>query len=165
MPRLSVLQAIACLVLIAGFGVKNAWREIDRLLRWHPVQATVMSADVERDDSTSSEYRAVVIYRYRATDGAHDAAGVMILPELSLGDRDQANAIVTQYPVGSTVVAYVNPDDPGVGFLDRRIDWGPLCLVFIPFSVGAVLLSVSRTMRTADRLLSPPPAGTAAGTR
>lgn len=101
------------------------------------VEATIEEAAVSEPTGRDSQYHVHVefSYRYRGTE----YVGEDLFPG-SIGEsydtRDAARSALEPYPEGETVTAYVDPDAPDEGFLERRTTSGPVVAV----AFGAVLV-------------------------
>jgi hypothetical protein len=93
-------------------------REQQRLTTWLPVEATMLSKDVdENSDSDGTTYRPVVVYRYYVNDRPYTSNRVHPISQGRSGGW--AHRIVAQYDLNARYTAWYNPADPTEAFLRR----------------------------------------------
>lgn len=106
------------------------------------VEATIVETDVSQSDGRSSaNYHAHVEFTYQHEGTEY--TGDRLVPGAtspSYDTRSEAESAIEPYDAGETVTAYVDPADPGEGFLERRTTGGPPVFVAIG---GVVLLLTS----------------------
>lgn len=134
-----VVIGVCALMIVMG-GVfsavaADAYRDGEATRAWPSTTGQILTADVEesvrqerRDNGSYRErrtYTPKVTYAY-AIQGV-DLAGHRIRADDMGGDRDHAFDAINEYPVGSIVDVYYNPDDPGSSVLqpgaDTRAVW------------------------------------------
>jgi hypothetical protein len=155
MPSLTRRQKINAAAFIGLFGLVFGgigggimFREHQRLTTWLPVEATVLSKDVDvNSDSDGTTYRPVVAYRYYVNDRLYASNRVHPINEGRSGGW--AYRIVAQYELNATYTAYYNPADPTEAFLRRSRN----IVAPIFAGIGALLLVGSAlAVRAARRL-------------
>lgn len=98
-----------------------------------PVEATVVeTATSQSDGRNGATYHAHVefTYRYQGTEYTGDQLTPGAVSP-SYDSRSEAESAIEPYDAGATVTAYVDPADPGDGFLERRTTRAPLVFVAI----------------------------------
>lgn len=104
------------------------------------VDATIVESSITQTDGRGIEYDVHVTYTYyyQGTEYTSD--------QLFPGDisplyetRSKAQSVIKPYDSGTTVTAYVDPDDPSEAFLERQTTQGPL--IFIAFGGLWILLA------------------------
>ena len=100
-------------IFLAFFGLLSAWiagLEVNRLMTWPTVQATIIGTNVQAVHGGSRSgigYRPVAAYTY-SVDGRQDTAtGVTVIPISS--SQKWAESVRRQFTPGATVTAYINP--------------------------------------------------------
>jgi Protein of unknown function (DUF3592) len=119
-------------VFLAVFGLISAWVgavEVDRLMTWRAVQATIVATDVQavRGGRNSVGYRPVVNYSYSVDGRQYQASGVTVITLSS--SWKWAHSMSQRFRRGATVTAYINPSNPSVGYLVRRFSLVPVWLL------------------------------------
>ena len=105
-------------LVFGGIGGGIMFREHQRLTTWLPVEATVLSKDVDvNSDGDGTTYRPVVTYRYFVNDRPYTSNRVHPINEGRSGGW--AYRIVAQYELNASYTAYYNPADPTEAFLRR----------------------------------------------
>jgi len=126
-------------VLLGIAAIIGAWIggvEVDRLMTWRPVQATVIATDVQAVQGGSRSgvgYVPVVRYSYQVNGRQYESIGVTVI-RLSSSWK-WAESVRTRFAPGATVTAYINPSNPSAGFLVRWFSLLPLW-----FLLGGILL-------------------------
>ena len=137
-------------LVFGGIGGGIMFREHQRLTTWLPVEATVLSKDVDvNSDSDGTTYRPVVAYRYYVNDRPYTSNRVHPINEGRSGGW--AYRIVAQYELNASYTAYYNPADPNEAFLRRSRN----IVAPIFAGIGALLLvgsafAVRATWRRSD---------------
>ncbi len=115
-------------------------------------QITTSSLITGRDSDGDRTYTADVGYSYTWKGTNH--AGNRILFGAKSNSYNSQQAIIAQYPVGSTTTCYVNPADPAESVLNRAptsaLWFGLMPLIFCAFGAGVPLLA-SRGMKNSRR--------------
>lgn len=120
-------------IFLAFFGLIGAWVggvEVQRLMTWAPVQATIVASDVQAVQGGSRSgvgYRPVVIYNYAVSGRQYQATGVTVITLSS--SWKWAQSVSHQFRPGATVTAYINPSNPSAGFIVRRFSLVPVWLL------------------------------------
>jgi len=146
--NLGCVVAMLSLFMLVGAGMAAV--QVDRLLVWRPVQATVISSQViaVRGSKGGTNYRPAVTYSYQVGGRTYTSQSVTIINE-SRG-WSWATGIVARYPAGAQITAYVNPRDPAGAYLVHALSVFPFVFVLIPLLfTGLVLLSARWNARQA----------------
>jgi hypothetical protein len=126
------LIVAALLLAAAGWA---AWIRVARRRQagaaagWREVKGRVLDHDVEERFGTDSEgrpdydYIPKITYRYEA-GGAVRTGGRIGFETHYFANRGAAEKHLAQWPVGSEVTVYVNPDDPDEAALTREAPGG-----------------------------------------
>ena len=141
---------VAALILV-GLGARGAyWAATDGTRgfasrHWPAVPATIVAGSVEKSYGAYGtwEWSPKVTYSYSVGDERYTGHNVTFPPRR--GARRRAVATLRRYPVGQTVTAYVNPDDPAQACLEPGPDWWFLCIIpfcTLLFLAGGVWLGV-----------------------
>ena len=128
----------------------------ERASSWLSVQGTITSSEVrvqpgsaDRDGVTNPDtYDATVVYRYEVNGVSYSSARVSYGGN-SFYLEGSAKKIVSEYPPGSSIQVFYNPQNPQVSTLQRG--YNPslndvtgfiICLLFMLFSAGMIALVV-----------------------
>jgi hypothetical protein len=108
----NVFLAIGALI-----GAWIAGVQVVRLMTWRPVQATVVSSDVQavRGGRGGVGYLPVVHYNYVMNGRQYQATGVTVIAVSS--SWKWAQALRSRFGQGTTVTAYIDPSNPSDGYL------------------------------------------------
>lgn len=119
---------------------------------WIETPATVVLSEVQDWKSTEYtivEFKPVVRYRYEFEGEIYESDQFKIA-DGPTGDPEKANQRIEPYPVGSTVTAYVNPDEPTTAVLKRNTRAG-LYTIWFPLLFVAGGLGMTITSLLPDR--------------
>jgi hypothetical protein len=116
---------IVLFILGAGifFPARSARSRIQARLAWPTAQGTVMSAEALSAQATGPSktadlFDASIKYQFRAGGQLHFGATVSF--PRSLYKEQEADRLVSRYPVGSAVTVYYNPEDSQECYLEIR---------------------------------------------
>ncbi len=115
-----VVLAVVALGTVA-FGGYDYLQQTEAVEDAVAVEATVIEAGVERVDVRRGvEYEPRIEFRYEYGGATYtsDSLGPSSFSR-SYQSRSAAESAIGEYPPGSTVTAYVDPDAPSEGFLER----------------------------------------------
>jgi hypothetical protein len=154
--------AVGAAVLL--FGLLPHLFDWARMQRWQAVPATLVSASLDTSRSSkSTTYGVSASYRYQVAGHTYQGQRVAISGGRdNIGDFQQAlgHRLVSAYREGSTVPAWVNPDNPHEAVLDRSLRPGlqVFKLVFVVAfgGVGCGMLYVLSRGRRAARARADP---------
>jgi Protein of unknown function (DUF3592) len=128
--------------------------QANRALRnWQGVQGRILASEIERRRSssgnggTSISYYPVVIYEYEVGGRRYQGRRLSFGTEIGWGGfTNQAQKKVAQYPPGSIVPVYYNPENPNDAVLEvsapaGRIYW-LLAIIMIIAVMGTLFFSL-----------------------
>jgi len=155
-------------VLLAGGIVGSYYFAVQPTMRWVAAQswpATPAVVEVSRvlskSDDDGTTYKVDILYRYDIAGQTYRSNNYDFSFGSSSGRRGKQQ-IVNQHPVGSSITAYINPNDPTDATVDRAYHWLML-LGLIPVAVAALglvafvrSLRVGRAVATSAGLLATP---------
>ncbi len=133
-PLLGVL--IMPLFLIVGvFVTKWGAKTLDNAkesMDWPTVQGQVLHSEVVREKKSNSgsrssggssvTYNADVMFEFKLKGDTYSSDNVSF-GQYSSSDPSEARKIVRDYPQGSSVTVYYNPEDPDVSVLEPGVTW------------------------------------------
>lgn len=132
---LFILLVLTFIAAVAGFLVYDHMEDHRKQTFAHenfqPVQARVLEAEVNsrtRDNRTS--YRPSIRYRYEVDGKGYKTRRYSYYNNSSRSKSD-IEAIVAEYPVGGTVTAYYNPENPKRAVLDNSKPDATMFIIFI----------------------------------
>ena len=137
----------AFLLLFDSILLATAWMTGDAATRFVEVRAEILESEVRYE---SESYRPFVRYRYSidGTEHVGDRVGFMVWGS---SDPGMAEEIVARYPVGATVTAWADPDEPGEAVLTTTADgFPPIVILFLtPFHciAGGLIVVLLRQRR------------------
>ena len=136
-------------VAIAGYGGYEYQQQAQTLSDTTTIEATITDAGVETIPQRRgrTDYEPTVTFEYQYDGTTY--TGNDIRPSSIATDYDTRSAAedaLSEYEVGETVTAYVNPASPGQAFLEDRPSKGPMKFVV----VGGVtaLVGAASTLRS-----------------
>jgi hypothetical protein len=135
---------IAFLAIFSLVGVGLMAMQVERLLLWRPVPATVQAATIDavHGNKGGTSYRPIVTYAYLVGGRAYSSTSVTVINVSR--SRSWAVGIVSRYPVGSRTTAYIDPSAPAHAYLVHEVSLLPLLFVAIPFVFGAIVVLSAR---------------------
>ncbi len=105
-------------LVCASVGGTMIEREHRRLTTWLPVEATILSKDIDANsDGDGTTYSPVITYRYYVNDRPYTSSRVLPTSERRSGGW--AHRIVAQYELSAKYTAWYDPADPAEAFLRR----------------------------------------------
>ena len=138
------VQHLGCagvfLSLFSLIGIGMLALQVDRLLTWRPVTATVLSSEVVsvKGSKGGTSYSPRITYSYQVSGRAYTSSSVSILNESR--SWAWAQKIAGRYPVGSQATAYFDPSTPSKTFLIHELSFFPFVFLIIPLAFMAVLV-------------------------
>lgn len=111
---------------------------------WAEVPATVVSSAVIESRGDSTSYRASVRYRYAYAGRDYESDKLWPGWASYSSDLKSSRETVARYPAGSVTVCRVNPAEPEVCLLERRVPG--LVFFIIPFSLIFVVVGGGITL-------------------
>lgn len=88
---------------------------------WPSVEGRVINTYLEeyRDAEQEVSYTPRIIYEYRLDGQTYTSQQIAFGIEQSYGSQNRAGDVLDEFPVGSPVTVYYDPDNPGNAVLDR----------------------------------------------
>ncbi len=137
-----VLVVFTILPLIfMGIGGHLAWSQQKKITTYQPVEARILSTDIERHrGSKSTTYKPVADYTYQVA--GHEYRGHDITPIHLSSGYSWAQSIVSRYRPGQATTAYYNPHDPAEVFLLKQYSFFPYIFILFPMLFLAIAMAV-----------------------
>lgn len=135
---LLLLAVLALGLFIAWAATKDFARTVESR-GWPAADCLILSSGVEVPGGGGEDF--VFRARYRYTAGGAERVGETVrFGYDGTGDSADAYRMAAAYPAGARVTCWVDPEDPGTAFLEKRSLWhGLIILVSVPFVlIGAV---------------------------
>lgn len=125
---------------------------------WPAVSCEIISSRVKtHDGDNSTTYSVDIVYRYSFNQRTYTSNRYQFQQGSSSNYRGKA-AVVSQFPVGSRVACYVNPDDPTEAVIERGFTaglwFGLIPLVFVVVGAGGVWFACFGKSRIASTALT-----------
>ncbi|MBD3270157.1 DUF3592 domain-containing protein, partial [Candidatus Peregrinibacteria bacterium] len=91
---------------------------------WQNAPGKVIVSEVVRDVDSDGDisYRTDVLYQYQV-EGKQFTGNTIYFGKMDNSNPGEANRIITDYPEGSEVKIYYDPDDPNISTLIPGINW------------------------------------------
>jgi len=137
-PVATLIYGFVGLLLLAQFG--DPALNYLRSMGWEQVPGTVVqNAVVDAWDTTGDRYIGQVVYTYEVNGVTYEGNHIDLRGQTYLGNRDEAEQLVAPYPVGTSVMPYIDPTDPTRSVLQRDLPGATWGIV----GVGSVFLLLS----------------------
>jgi hypothetical protein len=124
-----------------GYGAWTIRREFAPA-KWLKVTGTIVASKVEEKASPITEgvpvHVPAIEYEYAINSQTFKSSRRRLHNYIS-GERADADAVVSRYPAGASVIVFVNPRKPGQSVLE----YGVSPLSWVPLAVGLLFLSIS----------------------
>ena len=124
----------------AGFAVGLWIRRREAIVRkWPQAKGRIFASTIIRSPMSRGGTHAEPVIEYefqhegRTLRTSHWRVG-----NFSIGNEDSAQAIISRYPVGSSVTVYINQKCPEKSVLESQ----PSTLCWVPFGFGILFLAV-----------------------
>ena len=158
MSKILILVTVV-LLLVLPIGIFQVVDQHHQLVASVPISATVLSSKLITHENyreagpPERTYEPVITYQYVVNGVEHTSSNVFPL-QADTGTSNWASHLLSQYPVGATVVAYVLPGDANRAFLIRRPSYIPYLIALVPmflpaFFIGDWLSGYSRRRKLA----------------
>ena len=117
------LGAVGVVLTVMFFRNKNKAKASEG---WPQVEGRVVSTNIRVDemddeDSYRVSYIPEVHFEYHVEGLLFDGKRIAFGSEVSFGMRKKAEAFLTEYPVGSAVSVFYNPDNPKEAVLSQKM--------------------------------------------
>lgn len=142
-PAAILIYGVLGMFLLGQFGgqVLNYLRSMG----WEQVPGIIVSSEVEDAwDTTGERYVGRVVYTYEVNGVTYEGNQLGLRGPVYVGNPEGAARLLTPYPVGASVMPYVNPANPTHAVLDRSLPsavWGLVgvgsALVLLSLGLGA----------------------------
>ena len=122
-------QLVGVILVIIGLG---AWvyvaflrRKIKRSMSWPSTQGEIIQSEVvltgcgSGNVNSSPGHSAIIVYQYRSRGKRYESNSFSIGGNVSTGSEQKEEEKVRQYPVGTNVEVYYNPENPKDACLER----------------------------------------------
>ena len=135
------------LELIFGTGLVGYWLwsvfESIEATRWPKVQGHVIATNVEEVPARfTPDWAPKVTYSYEVNGTTRTGTRISFYDyDNSFPSRSKAEAQLSRFPVGSSVIVHYHPTDPSRSVLELRFHLGPLLVVAV--AVAMVLFGLS----------------------
>ncbi len=130
--------------IFVGVLGNSVYRSLDAQRRYAATTGTVLASRVQEHSGKSTSYGFDIRYRYVVNDQSLESQRYTFGALSSSDGYQHANALVNQYPPGSTIRVYYDPQKPSEAVIDRVLNpvMGFLFLFLQPFIlVGLGMLS------------------------
>lgn len=140
----AVLGLIALVVLL---GAVRGWLAASASRAWPSVSGRVLNSSLirtpRRGTSGGGSYIPMIVYEYQVDGRVYRSQRYSFGTQIGTGFTGIASRVVNQYPEGSAVEVYYNPDNPSEAVLKRSAggSWGTL-LVVAALAAAAVIVLV-----------------------
>lgn len=127
-----ILIILFCLVFIGvGIGMlikllKNFSR-VQHSKNWMSTTGEIISSELDAQTTTdengyqTTTYIANVLFQYRVNDSEFECDCINFDYGIRTSNKRKEQSIVEQYPPGSQVTVYYDPDDPHQAVLEKRV--------------------------------------------
>lgn len=144
-----VFLVVGCATFFALF-VLPVWRTIIAR-EWHSTAAQIVSSEVGvHSSSDGTTYSIDITYRYTVDGKQYESKRYDCNAFTSSSGRSGKEAVVAQYPAGSSTFCYYDPSNPSMAVLNRDFSLATLVglfpLIFVLVGAGAMYGGV-RTLR------------------
>lgn len=136
--------------------LQNVWM-FKKSSHWSTTQGKILFSGVESqtsmdEDGTNTTFLAKVIYRYQVSDRTYENNQIAFNCDLSTANYSRQADLAAQYPQGSSITVYYDPDDPENAVLERK-----LFSVLVSLLMAAVFLGISLSILLVVILSNPTP--------
>ena len=157
--NLGLILMVSFVILFSGIGIlliffhqKNK-RKAEKSLAWPETKGTVIKSEVvvgesvfggDDDGQSQPMYSAEVNYTYQVDDMVFTSERVSFAGKTSYSKPDKAEAVTRQYPEGSTIRVFYDPEKREVAVLERSAKGSGMLLVagIVFLSIGLISLIV-----------------------
>ena len=143
-PVAILIYGVLGILLLGQFGTQPL--NYLRTMGWQQVPGTIISSEVEDAwDTTGERYGARVVYTYEVDGITYEGNQLDLRGTTYVGNRQDAAELLIPYPVGASVMPYVNPDDPARSVLDRSLPGA--IWAFVGLGIALILFSLGLGVR------------------
>jgi NADH:ubiquinone oxidoreductase subunit 3 (subunit A) len=156
------LIILFCLVFI-GIGVSMLiklianFRKANQSKQWSTTNGEIISSELDAQTSTDEEgnqsttYIAQVFFRYQVGGLEYESGRINFNYGMRTSNIRKQQSIVEQYPQGSTVTVFYDPDNPEESVLERRVNGA-----FTTIIVSAVFITIGLIVAVSSLGVNPP---------
>ena len=152
-PAAIFIYGVVGVLLLSQFGGQGL--NYLASMGWEQVPGTVVSSEVEDAwDTTGDRYVPQVTYTYEVDGTTYEGTQIDLRDTLYIASVDDAEQLVARYPVGASVMPYVDPANPSSAVLDRQLPGAMagilitavlLCLLSIGLGIRHLLVKRKQT--------------------
>ncbi len=149
------LIIIFCLVFV-GIGVSMliklvaSFRKASQSKQWSTTKGEIISSELDAQTSADEEgnrsttYIAQVFFRYQVGGLEYESSRINFNYGMRTSNIRKQQSIVEQYPQGSAVTVFYDPDNPEESVLERRVNGAfTTILVSAVFIIIGLIVAVS----------------------
>lgn len=128
-------------MILIGFGFTQYLGQSDSLENTVKVDATVLKTQITEESSRrgGTEYRTSIKFRYSYEDDNYSSKNIYPLDSTREFDtRSNAEKYLKNYTENKRIEAFVNPENPGKGFLNAERSSDPITLILAGFFLLAI---------------------------
>ncbi|MGA3268874.1 MAG: DUF3592 domain-containing protein [Verrucomicrobiota bacterium] len=130
------LLAIAVASFVLGFWIR---RKEQAARTWSKASGRIVSCELLRQPGPRGGEVVTPVIEYEFNhEGRSFKSSHWRFGNFSVGNSVSAQAVVSRYPVGSSVTVFVNPQQPMKSVLEHQPSW----LSWVPFGFGIFFLAV-----------------------
>ncbi len=154
LPPIFISLIIAVFALAGLFMLfkllQDSWM-VKKSRDWAVTQGEVLFSGVESqtsmdEDGTNTTFLAKVIYRYQVAGKTYENNQIAFNSDLSTANYTRQADLAAQYPQGTPITVYYDPDDPENAVLERKLFFTLatifMAAVFLTISLSILLLLV-----------------------
>ena len=156
---LGLILMVSFVILFSGIGIlliflhqKNK-RKAEKSLAWPETKGTVIKSEVvvgesvfggDDDGQSQPMYSAEISYTYQVDEMLYTSDRISFAGKSSYSKSDKAEAFTKQYPEGSTVRVFYDPEKREVAVLERSAKGSEVLLIagIVFLSIGVISLIV-----------------------
>jgi hypothetical protein len=133
---LEIFMAVAGFSFAVGFWIR---RREQAASSWPKASGVIVTSTTLRQYAGRGRDEVTPVIEYEFTqDGRSFRSAHWRLLNFSVGNSISAQAVISRYPVGSSVTVFVNPRDPMRSVLECQPSW----LCWVPFGFGILFVAL-----------------------
>lgn len=153
---------IVCLLFISigvGMLIKlvQQFGKLQQSKHWISTSGKITSSDLDAQVTTEDDgyqtttYLAKVNFTYEANGNTYESDRVNIDYGMRTSNIRKQQSVVEQYPVGSNVTVYYDPEDPSQSVLEKKVNGA-----FTTILVSAVFIAIGVVLAVTSLGVNPP---------
>lgn len=153
---------IVCLIFFGigiGMLVKLAkhYGKLQQSKNWLSTNGKIISSDLDAQISTDDDgyqtttYLAKVFFTYEVNGNSYESDRVNFDYGMRTSNVRKPQSVVEQYPTGSDVTVYYDPEDPQQSVLEKRVNG-----TFTTILVSAVFIAIGVVLAVSSLGVNPP---------